>query len=368
MKWSYKLVRIAGIDVSVHITFFLLLLWFAMVSWRQTQEWSAVLTGIAFILVLFACVVMHEFGHALTARRFGINTRGITLLPIGGVASLEKMPDDPKEEIQVALAGPAVNGVIATLLWLYFVATSSMPTVDDVSNNDIPFLFQIMVINIMLAVFNLLPAFPMDGGRVLRAVFALFMPHNDATQRAAMVGQTFAFALAVLGIMYNPWLILIAGFIWLAGSAEANMEKMQTSLHKIPVADAMITDFHQMDSHDTLQAVIDATLHGSQKDYPVIEGGRPRYVLTQSALLQALQSHSPDSRLKELELPDIVLADHDESVESIFKRLQGEQRPALVGVMQNGRLAGIVNLDNILELIRINSALQSRVKDGGLSM
>ncbi|HEY9032502.1 MAG TPA: site-2 protease family protein, partial [Pseudomonadales bacterium] len=190
MKWSWKIARIAGIDVSVHATFFLLLLWFALVSWRQSQELVAVFTSLAFIVTLFACVVMHEFGHALTARRFGISTRSITLLPIGGVAALEKMPDDPKQEILVALAGPAVNVVIAGVLWLYLSATMTPLTAEDVMAGRIPFWYQVMVVNIVLAVFNLLPAFPMDGGRVLRAALALFMPHNEATQKAARIGQS----------------------------------------------------------------------------------------------------------------------------------------------------------------------------------
>lgn len=368
MKWSFKIARIAGIDVSVHITFFLLLLWFAMISWRQTQQMGAVMTSMAFIIVLFACVVMHEFGHALTARRFGINTRGITLLPIGGVASLERMPEDPKQEILVALAGPAVNAVIAVVLWVYLSATNGIPNLEHMTNNEIPFLFQIMVINIMLAVFNLLPAFPMDGGRVLRAALAFFMPHNAATQQAARIGQTFAFALAILGIMYNPWLILIAGFVWLAASAEANMEQVQTSLHDIKAADAMITDFHMLNGNDTLQAAIDATLHTSQKDYPVAEGGNVRYVLTQQALLQFLQTRPPTTLIHELELPAIILVDYHESVEAIFKRLQGEQHPELIGVQKNGQMTGIINLDNIVELIRINEAIQARKKAGRLSM
>lgn len=368
MKWSWKIARIAGIDVSVHATFFLLLLWFALVSWRQSQELVAVFTSLAFIVTLFACVVMHEFGHALMARRFGISTRSITLLPIGGVAALEKMPDDPKQEILVALAGPAVNVVIAGVLWLYLSATMTPLTAEDVMAGRIPFWYQIMVVNIVLAVFNLLPAFPMDGGRVLRAALALFMPHNEATQKAARIGQSLAFVLAILGILYNPWLILIAAFIWLTASAEANMEEMQTSLLHVHAGDAMITDFVLLDADDSLQRAIDATLQTSQKDYPVAEAGQPRYLLSQAQLLEALQQHAPGQRIGTLDLPSLVMVDAGESMEAIFRRLQGADSPPLLAVQQQGRLAGIVNLDNIVELIRIDKAQRARRAGGRLPM
>ncbi|MGB1222231.1 MAG: site-2 protease family protein, partial [Alcanivoracaceae bacterium] len=180
--WSFRLTRIAGIDVRVHLTFFLLLVWIGLSVWEQTRSQTAVLQGMAFVLTLFACVVLHEFGHALTARRFGIRTRRITLWPIGGVASMERMPDDPKQEILVALAGPAVNVVIAAALWLMLTAADYQPVsvAQDPAALFIDggaFVYNIMVINVVLAVFNMLPAFPMDGGRVLRASLALAMPH-----------------------------------------------------------------------------------------------------------------------------------------------------------------------------------------------
>ena len=359
MKWSFKLVRIAGIDVSVHLTFFLLLLWFAISSWQQSQQISNVLMSLAFILVLFTCVVMHEFGHALTARRFGIKTNGITLLPIGGVAALEKMPEDPKQEILVALAGPAVNVVIASLLWLYLAFTNVSLSAEDLAAGNIPFLYQIMLINIVLAVFNLLPAFPMDGGRVLRASFALFMPHNAATQRAAKIGQIFAGVMMLVGIFYNPWLMLIAVFIWISASAEASMENIQSNLMDIRAEQAMITDYQNLDINDVLQKAIDLTLHSNQKDYPVLVNGEACYVLSQSDLFSALQQHAPQTPLRDLKLEEITVIDGHEKIKDLLRDVYNIKKP-LLAVKKQGRIIGIINLDNIMELIKIESALKKK--------
>jgi Zn-dependent protease len=156
MKWAWKITRIAGIDIYVHATFFILIAWVALSYWTIDQNITTVLEGVGFILALFACVVLHEYGHALTARRYGIRTKHITLLPIGGVASLERMPKDPKQEILVALAGPAVNLVIAFILWLLLSVSGSLESMEQLSLTDGSFLQRLMILNLVLAVFNLL--------------------------------------------------------------------------------------------------------------------------------------------------------------------------------------------------------------------
>jgi Zn-dependent protease len=203
MKWSWKLTRLAGIDVYVHATFFILIAWIGLSYWLVDGTLAAVITGVGFILSLFACVVLHELGHALTARRYGIRTRNITLLPIGGVAALERMPEDPKQEITMALAGPAVNLLIALGLWLWLSASNAILPVDQLSLADGSFLVRLMIVNVILAIFNLLPAFPMDGGRVLRATLSMRMDRNRATQVAARVGQGLALWLGFIGLLYK---------------------------------------------------------------------------------------------------------------------------------------------------------------------
>jgi len=224
MRWTWKIARFADIDVYVHSTFFLLLGWVGLSYWQQTGSISAVIGGISFILLLFVCVVLHEFGHALTARRYGIATRHITLLPIGGVALLEGMPDNPKQEIMVALAGPAVNLLIALALWLWLALGNSVLQLDMNTVFAGSFIHKLLIINVVLAVFNLLPAFPMDGGRVLRATISIFKGPGKATLIAARIGQALALGLAIIGFRYDPFLIFIAVFIWMSAASEQRMQ------------------------------------------------------------------------------------------------------------------------------------------------
>src|SRR5919106_508055 len=173
MAWSWKLARVAGIDVYVHATFVMVMAWIALLYWNQSHSVAAVVDGVGFILTLFGCVVLHEFGHALTAARYGIRTRDITLFPIGGVARLERMPEVPIQELWVALAGPAVNVVIALLIFVWLQASGSWESVDRIGVASGSFVERVMLANVYLVGFNLLPAFPMDGGRALRALLAM---------------------------------------------------------------------------------------------------------------------------------------------------------------------------------------------------
>lgn len=220
MKWSARLGQVAGIDIRLHASFALICLWIAWLSWRRTGSVAGVLNGLALVLLLFLCVLLHEYGHALTARRFGIGTRHITLLPIGGVALLERIPDRPLQEVAIALAGPAVNIAIAAMLWLITPSTGGMLA---------GILQTLLGANLVLAAFNLLPAFPMDGGRVLRALLALRFGRVRATRLAALVGRAMAVGFAVLGLRGNPVLILIAGFVWYAAGAESRAVAAQAS-------------------------------------------------------------------------------------------------------------------------------------------
>ena len=227
MKWSWKIGEFAGIGVYMHATFLLLLGWVAFVHWQDSQSLGAVVSGLAFILALFLCVVAHEYGHALTARRYGIKTREITLLPIGGVARLERMPDDPRQELWVALAGPAVNVVIAGALFAWLVVTGGLVPLDQMAVGRGSFFERLMIVNVFLAGFNMLPAFPMDGGRVLRAVLAQRMEYTRATQTAANVGQGMAFLFGFAGLFGNPMLLFIALFVWIGAAQESTAVQMK---------------------------------------------------------------------------------------------------------------------------------------------
>jgi Zn-dependent protease len=222
----------------MHATFLILIGFLALSYWSVGQSVEAVLAGVGFILALFGCVLLHEYGHALTARRFGIKTRDITLLPIGGVARLERMPDDPRQELWVALMGPAVNVVIAALLFVWLSLTSGIQPITELGIASGGFLERLMVINIFLVAFNMLPAFPMDGGRVLRALLALRLEYTRATQIAASLGQLMAILFGFVGLLYNPFLIFIAFFVWIGAAQEASMVQMKAALGGIPVSQA----------------------------------------------------------------------------------------------------------------------------------
>ncbi len=359
MKWSWKLIRLAGIDVYVHATFLLLIAWIGLGYWRLEGTLSAVLSGVGLILALFACVVLHELGHALTARRYGIQTRNITLLPIGGVAAMERMPEDPKQEIIVALAGPAVNLVIAVCLWVWLSLSNALVTVIYFDLTGGLFLEQLLLLNIVLAVFNLLPAFPMDGGRVLRAALSMRLGRNRATQAAARVGQGLALCLGYLGLIYNPFLMLIAVFVWIGAAAEASMEQVKSSLSDTPVGRAMLTDFQTLSVDDSLAHAIELTLAGSQKAFPVLENGRTVGVLTQHGLLRGLQATGEHTRVVDWMQKKIQSAEVDEPVHQILKRLQSDHCP-LISVTEEGTLVGIIDLENISELIQIQAAIQEQ--------
>ena len=362
MKWSYSLVKVAGIEVRVHATFFFLLLWIAIVQWQESGNLSAVLGGIAFIVLLFLCVVLHEFGHALTARRYDIRTLDITLLPIGGVARMESMPENPRHEIWVALAGPAVNIVIALLLWPFAAAGDHVDNTllfTAAEGGSVSFVDQLMRINLMLALFNLLPAFPMDGGRVMRAVLSMIMPRERATRTAASMGQALAIVLAIVGLMGNPWLVFIAVFIWIGAATEAGYAQLKSAISDVPVARAMLTDFQILDDRDALGTAIDLTLSGSQKDFPVFSNGSIVGVLTSEGLLQGLRESGETGVVRQYMVNAVAKARIDESLEDVVKRLQiGDCR--LIAVYDQERLVGIINLDNLIELIQFSNALHTR--------
>jgi len=359
MKWSWKITRIAGIDIYIHATFFILIAWIALSYWRVEGTMAAVLSGVGFILALFSCVVLHELGHALTARRYGIRTRNIVLLPIGGVAALERMPDDPKQEMLVALAGPAVNLVIAVGLWLWLSMSKVLVPVDDLSVTGGLFLQRLMLINVILAVFNLFPAFPMDGGRVLRAALSMRMGRNRATQAAAKIGQGLALFLGFIGLLYNPFLLFIALFVWIGAAAEAGMEQIKSTLSDMAVGQAMLTDYHVLSPDNNLAYAIKLTLAGSQKEFPVVLNEDVVGVLTQDDLLKGLQTGGEQAPVSDWMQTQIHSADINQPVHRILQELQTCHCPLLC-VTSEGKLAGIVNLENIMELIKIQTALQER--------
>ena len=226
MRWSLKIASISGIEVRIHLTFLLFLAWIWLSRYRAGGTPGAI-QGVLFILALFGCVLLHEFGHAFAARGFGITTPDITLLPIGGVARLSRIPDKPWEELLVAIAGPLVNVVIAATLIFVLHASVALDQITDLESPRAEFLGTLAYVNVMLVLFNLIPAFPMDGGRILRALLAMTMPYVRATQIAAWIGQALAIVFGILGFFVNPLLVFIAFFIFAGAQQEAAMARFR---------------------------------------------------------------------------------------------------------------------------------------------
>jgi Zn-dependent protease len=358
MKWQWKLGRFAGIDVFIHATFVLLIGWVGYTHWLEHRDGLEVLKGVGFILALFLCVILHEYGHALTARKYGIRTRDITIYPIGGVARLERMPENPIEELWVALMGPAVNVVIAAGLFAYLFLTSNLVPLSELTVASGNFLERVMVVNISLVLFNLIPAFPMDGGRVLRALLAMRMEYVRATQIAANVGQGFAFLLGFIGLFGNPFLLFIAFFVWIGASQEASMVQMKNAISGIPVGRAMLTDFQFLTPRDSLSRMAQLILAGSQHDFPVIENDRVIGVITRDDFLSALTQHGQNIAVSEVMKTNLPEVDSYDMLESALARIQESGVPALP-VTHGGRLVGIVTSENITEYLMIRSALRN---------
>jgi len=356
MRWSWKLGQVAGIAVYMHATFLLLIGWVALRHWIDERSVAAVVAGVAFILALFGCVVLHEFGHALTARRYGIRTRDITLLPIGGIARLERMPEDPKQELWVALAGPAVNVVIAAVLYGWMAITAGLEPFTRLSVTGGPFLERLMYVNVFLVGFNLLPAFPMDGGRVLRALLATRMEYTRATQTAALIGQAMALVFGFAGLLANPFLLFIALFVWIGAGQEASMVQLKSALAGIPVQDAMITEFRTLSTRDVLDRAVELLMTSAQKDFPVVDGSGVVGLVLHSDLPAALARRGRTASVVEVMRRDFEKVDSHDMLETAFRRLQTCGCHALP-VMHRGQLVGLVTMDNVGEFLAMQAAL-----------
>ena len=365
MRWSWRIGRIAGIDLYVHATFLLLLAYVAYLEYRQGL--AAIGVALLYIFALFAIVVLHELGHALTARRYGVRTRDIILLPIGGVARLERMPRDPRQELLVALAGPAVNVVLAAVLFVLVRLAGQFPTGSlsdlDIAMSPREFLYALAIVNIFIAVFNMLPAFPMDGGRVLRALLAMRMSsYARATELAARTGRVFALLLGIAGIWWfgNPLLVLIALFVWLGAGSEAAAVQTSESLDGVSIEDLMIREVHTLAPDHPLSRAVQLTLDGFQQDFPVVdEGGAVVGVLTRADLLRALADRGASGTVAEAMNRRFATATPDERAEVAIDRLRTCGCTAMP-VVRGRELLGVLTLENIGEYVMIRTALAGK--------
>jgi Zn-dependent protease/CBS domain-containing protein len=360
MGWSIRLFDVGGTAVRIHLTFFLLLAWIAAIHWTRGGAAAAV-DGVLFIVLLFACVLLHEFGHVFAARRYGIGTSDVTLLPIGGLASLERMPEKPSQEIFVALAGPAVNLVIALALVVLLGARFDLSQMAQLQEATTTLAGRVAAANVALCVFNLIPAFPMDGGRVLRALLAIPMGYTRATRVAATIGQGLAFVFAFLGLMGNPLLILIAVFIFLAASGEAGYVQAREYTRGYLASHAMITTFQTLNPSSSVDDAAALLLRTTQQEFPVVDaGGALQGVLTREAMIAALQATGGATPVVDVMDRDVPTVPENACLDNVFQTLQ-RQAKRLVGVVDpRGRLTGYITAENLSELIMIQSSRAAR--------
>jgi Zn-dependent protease/CBS domain-containing protein len=358
MRWSWRVGSVAGIGIYIHATFLLLILFILFANWHQGNSLHATLSAVAFILAIFGCITIHELGHAFAAQHYGVRTRDITLLPIGGLSRLERMPDVPMQELWVALAGPAVNAVIAGALYIFGLLAGLHPELF-MSFHWVggSFLNKLMVVNFWLLAFNLIPAFPMDGGRVLRALMATRMEYSQATLLAARVGQAIAFAFGFAGLFADPFLLFIALFVWMGAEQESAAVQVRNSLGGIPVQQAMLREFRTLNPDDPLRAAVDQVLAGWQQDFPVVFGDRVLGLLTREALTRRLAQGGIDGRIRDAMSREVATVDSHDMLETALAAMRTSGARALP-VMHDGKLVGVLTTDHIGEFMMIQSALR----------
>ncbi len=363
MKGAMTIGRVSGIRLAVHWTFIFILAYVFIIYYRLEQDLQQGLLGVLLILALFVCVILHELGHALTAKRFNIMTRSITLLPIGGLARLEKIPEKPKQEFLVAIAGPLVNVVIAVIIYSFLYASNVIPTLtenpeDLVKLSGAAFWFNLLIANVFLAAFNFIPAFPMDGGRILRALLLYKFSREKATRIAAGIGQFLAIIFFFAGFYVNIWLIFIGIFIFLGAGAEAQFEISRTALSRHKVRDVLMKEFIVLLPEDTLDKAVQYLLDGQATEFVVSKNDEVMGVLTRDELIKGLSENGKDSRVSAVMREDYLVLDPDKPLEEIYQKIMVAKCPVSL-VMENKKFIGIVDKENINEFIMVQQATEN---------
>jgi Zn-dependent protease/CBS domain-containing protein len=355
MGGSFKIARFSGIDVRVHWTFLLLLAFFAFLGYRASGTLAGALTPTAAIVALFVCVVLHEFGHSLVAQRLGIVVRSITLLPIGGVSNLESLPEKPSDEVKITLAGPLVNVVLAPIFFgvgLLFGAEPRMPTDLFTGIGSVgQFFFYLGYLNVVLAIFNLIPAFPLDGGRVLRGALATRLGAPRATEIASRVGQLFAAAFFLIGLLGGNFILALIGvFVFFGANGEAQMVRQRELTRGLRVSDVMGTKprTETVTPDHTFGEVLDSVIHGYQEDFPVVDhNGKLLGMITREEIMAAAHSPGRYSSVRDLMKTNVpTISPQAELFEEALPILQKSGLRALP-VAEDGELVGMLTIEDV---------------------
>ena len=363
MKGSFKLGNIAGIDVFLHWTFSLLILYIVYINYKAGQNTIQIAWSILFILCVFATVLLHELGHAITAKKFNIKTYNITLLPIGGVASLEKLPEKPSEELMVAFAGPMVNITLALLVSLFIqYPNNSEEMIAQLSGgiNSNNFLLNFFLVNMALALFNLIPAFPMDGGRMLRAVLSYQLKRNVATKIAARIGQIVAIGFIVLGFSYNPFLIFIGIFVIMAAQIETNYTESKYLLKGYKVRDVLMKQYPTIDCNETLDTAVKLMLDSQNKYFLVTKNGILLGTLNRDQILEGLSKKEEEASLTSIIDKNLIYLEANSLLEDVFELIY-KHKSTLMLVLEDNRFIGTLDMENLMEFILVNEVKAKRI-------
>lgn len=347
MGGSFAIGRLSGIPIRIHVTFVLFIVWLFASYWKQGGV-AVAASAIVYILLLFGCVVLHEFGHILTARRFGAETVDVVLLPIGGVARMKNIPERPGQELAVAIAGPIVNLVIAGVL-LSLVGSEELTRELSNPGQSMAIVPQLAAANLFLALFNLIPAFPMDGGRVLRALFAYRLGRTAATALATRIGHVLAIGFGIFGFMTgNPLLILVAAFVYFGASAENRDTRIKDVARHVPVADVMITRFATVPIEGRIADATDLLIHSTQHDIPVIDGvGKVIGLLTRNQVLRTLRERGHDAAIADAIHSEVPTVPVHAMLDAAVRLMDDAGTPAVVVVDSAGHPVGLVSLEHL---------------------
>jgi Zn-dependent protease/CBS domain-containing protein len=364
MQWSFKLGKIFGIDFRIHVTFLFLLLFIFFAGLSRGSPADA-MRAVLFICAVFASVLIHELGHSLIARRFGKEATNITLLPIGGLATIEEMPEKPSQEIAMSIVGPFINLAIAGILYLFVGRWSGVRVPDLYPDSAQAFFGGLIGVNIVLAVFNLIPAFPMDGGRVLRGILALKMDYSRATSLAVFIGQAVSMFFIFYGIFFNWWLALIGFFLYVGAGSEKQQVMLRSVLHQVPASEAMATDFQSLRPDEPLARALEHAYHGCQEDFPVAGDKGIQGILTRMDVLSAIHEKGVDLVVSEVMDRNFLSVDPHTPLDEVYKRLLSNHKTA-AAVVEGGRLTGMLCLDGISRYFMVQTALKGKEEKANL--
>ena len=357
MKGSFKLGSIAGIGIFIHWSFTLLIAYIVYSNYRAGHNAEQIIWAVIFILSIFVTVFLHELGHALAAKKYNIKTKDITILPIGGLARLERIPEKPKEELIVAIAGPAVNIALALITGLFITLPEIKELTIQLSGgvNQSNFFLNFFIVNIWLAIFNLIPAFPMDGGRVLRAILSMKVERHVATKIAARIGQLLAVGFIFLGFYNNPFLIFIGLFIILGAQGEVEMTKAGFMLRGIFVKDIVMKHYETIDENDIVENAVKQLLNGQCKNFLVTSQNNPVGSLSRDEIIEALSNNGNRATIHAVMNKSPLRLSVQEPIEAAYQKMLGNKN-GLAIVYDNQQFVGVLDLENILEFIMIKNA------------